>query len=378
MADILEFEIEGLAGRQDIYARTLNADVNVFFGPNGSGKTTLLKILHSALSGDTDILKGIPFKRASVRIHSYAHAGVYTRTFDPTQFTVETKSRIARFAAGGEPKPRWQTEPPLPEGYGDGFFCNYLPITRMYSNLKTGTEASSYLWSVASVLSDEQLEQAFANQIERLWTNYQSDISQSIKKDQETGLARILQSVLAPPQERHTPAPLSPHMAFELVRNFLERQPEYFHFDLSESEFAVRFDREPQLQNIVGHIEEIERSISEAMAPRRQLQNLLDRMMLNKKIELTEKEVIFRVGERKLKLPQLSSGEKQILLIFLTALNSYAGPFIIDEPELSLHVDWQKTLLFTLRLLNPQMQILTATHSPEIMADLPDENVFRI
>lgn len=101
-------------------------------------------------------------------------------------------------------------------------------------------------------------------------------------------------------------------------------------------------------------------------------------MMLNKRIELTDKELVIRVGEQKLNLPQLSSGEKQVLLIFLTALGSATRSLIIDEPELSLHVDWQKTLISALRLLNPQMQMIAATHSPEIMADIPDENIFRI
>lgn len=65
MAQIREFTVEGLAGRSEPISVALNSDVNVFFGLNGSGKTTLLKILHSALSTDVDILKELPFTRAT-------------------------------------------------------------------------------------------------------------------------------------------------------------------------------------------------------------------------------------------------------------------------------------------------------------------------
>lgn len=62
MAYIVEFTVEGLVGRTEPVAFTLNRDTNIFFGLNGSGKTTLLKILHSALSAETDILKNLPFR----------------------------------------------------------------------------------------------------------------------------------------------------------------------------------------------------------------------------------------------------------------------------------------------------------------------------
>ena len=37
-----------------------------------------------------------------------------------------------------------------------------------------------------------------------------------------------------------------------------------------------------------------------------------------------------------------------------------------------------KNSVATLRTLNPKVQLIMATHSPEIMADLPDRQIFRI
>lgn len=68
---------------------------------------------------------------------------------------------------------------------------------------------------------------------------------------------------------------------------------------------------------------------------------------------------------------QLSSGEKQMLIILLTVLVQDAQPAILlmDEPEVSLHIDWQQRLISLIRELNPQAQIILTTHSPALIMD---------
>lgn len=72
--------------------------------------------------------------------------------------------------------------------------------------------------------------------------------------------------------------------------------------------------------------------------------------------------------EGPLPLAKLSSGEKQLLILFIEALLQRQNPYIFlaDEPELSLHIAWQRNILKAVRLLNPNAQIIVATHSPEI------------
>jgi hypothetical protein len=76
-------------------------------------------------------------------------------------------------------------------------------------------------------------------------------------------------------------------------------------------------------------------------------------------------------GGRYYGLGSLSSGEKQILTMLYSASRSRLrkGIFLIDEPELSLHVDWQRQILAELMQQAPDCQIIACTHSPEVGAD---------
>ena len=88
-----------------------------------------------------------------------------------------------------------------------------------------------------------------------------------------------------------------------------------------------------------------------------------------KKIIRTENELRFtQIGE--VLLPyQLSSGEKQMLIILLTVLVEDNQPYVLfmDEPEVSLHLEWQKRLVDLCVELNPNVQIILTTHSPAIV-----------
>ena len=69
-------------------------------------------------------------------------------------------------------------------------------------------------------------------------------------------------------------------------------------------------------------------------------------------------------------LDQLSSGEKQMLLILTTVFLQEEKPnvLLMDEPEISLHISWQDRLIELIRKLNPNCQVILTTHSPNIFA----------
>ena len=68
---------------------------------------------------------------------------------------------------------------------------------------------------------------------------------------------------------------------------------------------------------------------------------------------------------------ELSSGEKQLLIILLTVLLERGEAYVLmlDEPEISMHISWQYKLIDMILQLNPNVQILLTTHSPMIFSD---------
>lgn len=70
-----------------------------------------------------------------------------------------------------------------------------------------------------------------------------------------------------------------------------------------------------------------------------------------------------------LDLRLLSSGEKQLLIILMTILlqDGEHTVLLMDEPEVSLHMEWQQVLIDTIFRLNPNVQIILSTHSPAII-----------
>ena len=95
---------------------------------------------------------------------------------------------------------------------------------------------------------------------------------------------------------------------------------------------------------------------------------------------VTDKNFTFSAGELNvanedpIPLAKLSSGEKQLLILFIEALLQRKEPYIFlaDEPELSLHISWQRNIIAAIRSLNPSAQIIVATHSPEIAGKFRD------
>ena len=104
---------------------------------------------------------------------------------------------------------------------------------------------------------------------------------------------------------------------------------------------------------------------------KKRFQDIVDDLFseTGKKIVRTENEIRFsQIGETLVPY-QLSSGEKQMLAILLTVLVEDNQPYVLfmDEPEVSLHIEWQKRLIDLCLELNPNVQIILTTHSPAVV-----------
>ena len=105
--------------------------------------------------------------------------------------------------------------------------------------------------------------------------------------------------------------------------------------------------------------------------PKQRFQDIVDDLFADtgKKIVRTENEIRFsQIGETLVPY-QLSSGEKQMLAILLTVLVEDNQHYVLfmDEPEVSLHIEWQKRLIDLCVELNPNVQIILTTHSPAVV-----------
>ena len=111
----------------------------------------------------------------------------------------------------------------------------------------------------------------------------------------------------------------------------------------------------------------------ELSKPKTTFQDMIDELFreTGKTIVRDSNEIFFMQYGEKITPYMLSSGEKQMLVILLTALvqDGRPGALFMDEPEISLHIEWQQRLITLIRTLNPNAQIILCTHSPAIIMD---------
>lgn len=119
--------------------------------------------------------------------------------------------------------------------------------------------------------------------------------------------------------------------------------------------------------------EEARRRAATLSAGKRRFQDLIDGLFgyTRKTIDRKRNDIAF-YQDGELLLPyKLSSGEKQMLVILLTVLVQNGEHYVLfmDEPEASLHIEWQQKLVAMIRELNPNVQIILTTHSPAVIME---------
>lgn len=107
--------------------------------------------------------------------------------------------------------------------------------------------------------------------------------------------------------------------------------------------------------------------------PKRKFQDMIDHLFsyTGKTIDRKSNNIVFYQNGERLSPYRLSSGEKQMVLILLTVLvreGSHSVLFM-DEPEASLHIEWQQKLIGMIRELNPDLQLILTTHSPAVIME---------
>ncbi len=101
--------------------------------------------------------------------------------------------------------------------------------------------------------------------------------------------------------------------------------------------------------------------------------NLINQFFIktNKRIifDKSNNSIKFTISENEnIELTDLSAGEKQLLILLFTVFLQDNQPCVVllDEPEISLHIEWQSILIKTLVQLNPSAQFIIVTHASSI------------
>ncbi len=124
--------------------------------------------------------------------------------------------------------------------------------------------------------------------------------------------------------------------------------------------------------DVLEDVENIQAKKEELLKPFTETAKLINEFLINKSFLFTPTGGFdIHCNGREIKLADLSSGEKHMIaLLGRVALSPEQGAvFVADEPELSLHLEWQRKIIPAIQSLSPSIQIIVATHSPAIIPD---------
>ena len=162
---------------------------------------------------------------------------------------------------------------------------------------------------------------------------------------------------------------------FDTAKESVERISNIEDADLKFKDTLV-FPLISRTKDMVEYARKLEKDRGDIFAQLRLYEEYANSFLRNKSIKIDEsgKLKVRSFSSSDLELHRLSSGEKQILILLTEALLQSDKPvvYIADEPELSLHVKWQEKLLESLVTLGGKIQVIVATHSPDIVGKFFD------
>lgn len=413
MSVIASVKISGFWGDRDVHL-DLHDEVNFLIGQNGSGKTTAINIIAAAMTVDMESLERLPFAKIEISLYNQKTKRrplirVTKDRSSDTQYR-EIVYSIKETATG-------QINHYPIAHYSEERFFRDEQHARARSRSRIRRDHSTHLIKLLSELaqvswlsvhrttairhsSERHLREFTVDQkiheINERLVRYFSELS--VLSSSETrdfqrtlflsliegryGIAEF-QSMLNQSVEGDQGALIDIYERFGVPESQYKKKAKVF-FDIlqelhSRTDNKV-YDMEEVAQILNGWrvhslVEEWSVTVDKekkALKPRDTFVEILNRMFHRKSASILDNnELQFSTdSEKQLSAFELSSGEKQLYIIFAEALlqREKACIYIADEPELSLHISWQEVLVDSLRELNPRSQIVFATHSPDIVS----------
>ena len=374
-------KVKGLNKRLD-GEFAFNEDLNIFTGPNGSGKTTLLKLVWYLISGNLNqILAEIPFHSIAIQTDLFTlrveRVGLDQVTLDYSfgkeegvyEFIVidaET-GRIDRKDVGWvnalEKRIARTTKWSL-------FFPTFRRIEGGFSRVVTDRDDSAIRFRASA---PEMLQDSMSRFSDEVSINEHKFIASTSTED----LRELLTQKYADIYEEITTrqAQVLEEISKEIQNNPNKDKVSEIPQDASAVLNAIQKVNEEreQLSKPFSVLSELSRKIL-----RYEAIHVTGRVVRGKTTEgitLGEGNDGITVGEAKdaISSDKLSAGEKQMLSFLCYNAFSTNTAIFIDEPELSLHQDWQDILLPLLLKQETENQFFVATHSEFIYEQFPDK-----
>lgn len=421
---IESFEASKLWGYRDIKLN-FNSDVNIMIGPNGSGKTTVLNLLHSILSADLSSIVDIKFEQVEIKLRSFIGKSKRTVKVNIADdlLIIKVGQRELKINIDYLSRRRVSQLSLFHSDERNSGFRNFLsvgideltslvplvwlPVSRRSSETEFDDERRTNIESLDSIdLRLKELRHYFmsyhggliAQLAERYKVFERQVLSVPLYSKEHDQLKSIRNSIFhSLPTKAEKRKLLS---AFEsagfLDKQMQDRIDEHFDtcaaakkvfpliyegkYDLLKFEDALVIPLIGRTKDMVKYAEELEKDKETIFASLRHYVETVNSFLDCKSIKVKENgqltiELSTLSSSAELNPRDLSSGEKQILVLLTEALLTVNNPivYIADEPELSLHVTWQERLLKSLVSLGGQIQVIVATHSPDIVGEFQDK-----
>jgi predicted ATPase len=349
---------------------TFHDDINIITGKNGSGKTTLLKLLWYAISGNLErILREIPCDSFELVTDEFM-VGMAVDTNEAKQRTLKLRYRIGNGNLNAADRP-------LKRGMD---WDDLATANRLISACRTSIYFPTYRrieGGISSSVRELSGRSAYGEDFRNLKQSL-SLLSQRLSVDDHRFVASIstddIESLLT-----------SKYAEISEQTNRLNMQLSSFILkQVSSTPVAVGhggnddFGEEEPSREALFEIQQRARDITAKsellLKPFTVLSELITKVFRYKGIHVADSVTL---GETigAITSDVLSAGEKQMLSFFCYNAFSSDSCLFIDEPEISLHVDWQRILFPLLLKQSMGNQFIVATHSPFIYSKYADKEL---
>ena len=361
---IKRLSVKGLNNRIN-FDQKFNEDLNIITGKNGSGKTTLLKLLWYLISANLErAIREIPFQSVSIETDSFS--------LSITQISSD-RGRLEGMFPNGMLKPV-EFEIPLRD---------YDPLHEPNMRIASGKKSSLFFPTFRRIEGGFAGEDSVPfpdfewNHPGQPWRRYGERTTDQLQE----AMSRL--SVGISVYDHKFIASISTHDIVELLREKyaeISNRTNELHVQLSKeitqtiSTTKGQYDTTWVLDDIQERVEQVAEQRDGLLRPFSVLAVRIHEIFQYRGIRVTPG-IVLGEAEEAISSDKLSAGEKQMLSFLCYNTFSENAAIFIDEPELSLHVDWQRLLLPTLLDQRTENQFFIATHSPFIYSKYPDKEV---